>query len=372
MVSMGSKTNKILHIGTEKSWRGGENQILILIANAPAGFQHFIAYPHKSRGLFKFSDLGYSTIPFLRSPLLAWMESFRLAQYCKMQGIAILHAHSSRAHSLALKIKFWCPHLKLVVHRRVDDALISKGKYLNSKVDHFIAISRAVFQTLKAAGVDSQKISLIFSSVELSKFANVDRQNSNSHMPLIIGNAAAFTSQKGHETLLRALAILKNQNILWRCVLAGDGVLLETTKKLAAELGIAERVEFLGYQKDVATVLRGIDIFAMPSNNEGLGSIFLDAILSGCAVCATEVGGIPEIIQHNVTGLLSQPGDSEQLASNIALLINSADLRLRLQKQAKEHVTGQFSSTTMIQKTHALYGQLVDTHWTPGLHALKN
>jgi glycosyltransferase involved in cell wall biosynthesis len=175
----------------------------------------------------------------------------------------------------------------------------------------------------------------------------------------ILGTAAAMTHQKGYDVLIPALKVLKERGVSFRCLIAGDGFLRKEIDSEIERLELKDVASCLGFIEDVPAFLAGLDILTYPSNNEGLGSLILDGIMAGCCVVATRVGGIPEVIIHEETGLLSEKGDVSVLADNIERVIRDPDLRGQLVKKGQSHVQEYFSSANMVAETLKIYEQLI-------------
>jgi glycosyltransferase involved in cell wall biosynthesis len=331
---------RVLHIGTEMRWRGGESQISYLMEGLKqSGVDNFFAYPKGSAAIerlspeFQFLELASRSGYDPRSIL-------RLVRFCRQLRIDLLDAHSADAHALAVAAKFWLPNLKVVVHRHVDNAIrqrwSTRKKYLSPRVDRYIAISTAIRNILANFGVSKSKISVVKSATDTERFNDRNRSEIKLQMlarlglpksTFLFGNASALTDQKGYEVLLAAVKIIDGKNAKvapsFHCLIAGEGKLRLDLERLVDQLQIRHRVTFLGFVSDVSSVLLALDILTVPSNYEGLGTVILEGILCGCPVIATEVGGIPEIIKNGVTGLLVAKGDSQKLAECILRLMVS-------------------------------------------------
>jgi glycosyltransferase involved in cell wall biosynthesis len=158
---------------------------------------------------------------------------------------------------------------------------------------------------------------------------------------------ANFDEWKDHETLLRAFARLGNSdaNVL---VLPGAGGREQACRDLAASLGVADRVRFLGARRDIPDVLRACDLFVMSSRTEGLSNALLEAMAAGLPIIATDVGGNPEVVDEGVTGELVQPGDAVLLSQRMHALLSD---RARLEAMgiaARERAKARFSLTAMV------------------------
>jgi glycosyltransferase involved in cell wall biosynthesis len=131
-------------------------------------------------------------------------------------------------------------------------------------------------------------------------------------------------------------------------------------RELAASLGLAERVHFLGNRRDVPDLLGAMDIFVLPSHSEGVSLAVLEAMAAGLPVIVSEVGGLPEIVRHEENGLLIPPKDPEALAKSLAQLLDSPDLAKRLGAKAREHIQEKYSLEQMSRAVNEAYDELVE------------
>jgi glycosyltransferase involved in cell wall biosynthesis len=167
---------------------------------------------------------------------------------------------------------------------------------------------------------------------------------------------ARFTGFKDHALLLRAFAGVPGNA---RLVLAGDGSTLAAAKALARQLGIDERVEFAGVRSDVPELLERSDVFILASKQETLPISILEAMRAGLPVIATNVGGIPEEVIHEETGLLVRPGSVEDLSAALIRLLGNRTLRTEMGRAGRKRFEKMFQAQTMITKTAALYGEVL-------------
>ncbi len=300
-----------------------------------------------------------------------------LAAFCRYEGIDILDAHTSNAHSLALLVKKRLPSLKLVVHRRVDylpkPNFLGRRKYLNPKIDRFVAISGAIAKILANFGIGKDKIRLVNSGVDASPYQNLDgaklkaswRQRFNiAADTVVLGSAAALTEQKDFPTLLQALALLKEIQPNFHCFIAGDGFLRKGLEEMQQKLGLSQHVTFLGWVEPVAPFLCSLDVFVLSSEYEGLGTVIQEAVYAGCAIAATATGGIPEMIVHSKTGFLAPAKDPKDLALCLDKLILDPELRQSMAKEARIRVEKLFSLEQMVAGNLKVYAELVEADST--------
>jgi len=155
--------------------------------------------------------------------------------------------------------------------------------------------------------------------------------------------------RKGINSFLKAVAILKlERKLQFNCLLAGNGIFLEHNRRLAARLGIADQVSFLGFVDSVEEILERTDIYVLPSLEEGSGAIsLLEAMKKGVAIVTTQCDGIPEDFVNGSTGLLVPPGDERALAQALERLILDRKLRETLAAKVREDYQVRFTFAKM-------------------------
>jgi glycosyltransferase involved in cell wall biosynthesis len=144
-----------------------------------------------------------------------------------------------------------------------------------------------------------------------------------------------------------------------RLIIAGTGPLKEPLNELAGQLGIQHKIRLLGARTDIPEVLNALDLFVLPSLSEGMPNAVLEAMACGLPVVATEVGGVSEVVEHGVTGLLVPSEDEEALASRLEELVCSETKRQMLGKNARERALACFSLDKMVRAYEQLYVSLV-------------
>lgn len=175
--------------------------------------------------------------------------------------------------------------------------------------------------------------------------------------PVRICSVARFESPKDHATLLAALGSLREQR--WELDLVGDGPLEGKVRRLAGELGLAERVRFLGYQADPARALAEAQLFVLSSRSEAFPRSVLEAMRAGLPVVASNVGGVAEAVTHGVNGLLVPPGRPEPLAAALGELIAGTARRQILGAAARRSFESHFRIECMLENTAAVYARVL-------------
>jgi glycosyltransferase involved in cell wall biosynthesis len=167
----------------------------------------------------------------------------------------------------------------------------------------------------------------------------------------VIGTVARYTDQKGLDVLLRAVPDVPGA----RFVLVGDGPDRGALEALAAELGVAERVEFAGWTEDARGELGRFDVFVLPSRYEGLPLALIDSMLAALPVVASRVGSIPEAVEDGEHGLLVPPEDPAALAAALHRVLGDEPLRQRLGSAARSVAVARFTVEAMAHRYQRLY-----------------
>lgn len=360
----------VVHVSTEKGWRGGEQQVkLITDGLLSRGHTVRVLSPPGAALLADRQTAGVGLEMPVRLGEWDFAASRQIASVARSIRADLIHAQTSHAHSLALRAARSLG-IPLVVSRRVDFPIainfFSRRKYLAPAV-RYIAISRAVKQVLVSGGVPENNIHIVHSGVDPDRFPPrgttrdeelARRWGAAPDVPLLV-NAAALTDHKDQATLLRAAAILRDQGQRFRLVIAGSGELEQPLKALQRELALEDCVHFPGYVKDLSLLYPAADIFIMSSHLEGLCTSILDAMSAGLPVVATQTGGIPEIVSHEKTGLLAPPGDPKALAAEIARLLNDRELRDKFRLAGRQSVLDGFTNDHMVRGTIEVYQKLI-------------
>ncbi len=174
---------------------------------------------------------------------------------------------------------------------------------------------------------------------------------------LFVGRLAA---QKNIPLLFEALTRLDKATrpVL---LLAGSGPLRAELEAKAAELGLAGDTVFIGDRSDVGDVMQAADLVVLPSHDEGMSNVVLEAMAAGCAVIASDVGGNPEVIVDGESGLLFAAGDADALTGRLAALVADGRKRASIGQNASERIANNYSIRALVDRTSAVYRRVLDT-----------
>lgn len=235
-------------------------------------------------------------------------------------------------------------------------------RHIQNRSTYVIANSQAVRDFLvEKDGFDPNLIRVIRNAVDLERFETVrpDRRRLFPHLEtqsqLISVVANMNVEAKGHLDLIRAAAEVSQEFGGAKFLLIGDGGERTRLEAITAELGLSRIVLFLGRRNDVPSVLACSDLFVLPSWAEGLPNSVLEAMAAGLPIVATRVGGIPEVIDNGVSGLLVAPRDPHALAIAVLKILRNEGLAKQLGRSAKERVRLQFSFERLLSELDDLY-----------------
>lgn len=368
-MSPSDESLSVLHVDTERSWRGGQQQAAWLLQGLlDRGLRTALVCRPDSILAERARAAGWPHHAVAMRSELDAPAGLAIARIARRGGFRVLHLHSGHALSIGLWAKLFAPRLRLVASRRVDFHIrnhpFSRFKHTTRLLDRIVCISDAIRDVLLADGVPARKLSVIHSGVDTRRFEAVRppphfRRSlgiPNGH--LVVGTVAALADHKDYPTLLRAARLVLDREPDVTFVAVGDGPLRAGLQKTARSLELGRRFLFTGFREDVGSFLRTFDVFVLASKLEGMGTSVLDAQSLGLPVVACRSGGIPEIVDHGETGLLVPTGDADALAASILQLAHDPALRARLGGQAKKAVR-EFDVSRTVEQHVALYRELL-------------
>ncbi len=360
-----------LHIDTARTWRGGQNQALLTVLGLRSIGHRTILVCHPQGELRKRASEGPDLIPLAPRSELDLATAWRFARVLEEFRPRIVHAHDPHGvalAALALSLRTIVPAPVLVASRRVDFHLktnaFSRWKY--RQVRAFLCASDAIREMLVSQGIPADCTVTVHEGIDLEHVAAAPPANVHEtfwlpHKAPVIGNVGALVPHKGQRYLIDAAAQVVREVPDARFVILGEGDLRPTLQRQIADLGLEKHVLLAGFRIDVLSLLKGFDIFVMPSVTEGLGTSLLDAMACARPIVASRVGGIPEVVAHERTGLLVPPKDADLLAEALTRLLQDRALADRYAKAGYARVTERFTVERMVEETLRVYARLVDT-----------
>lgn len=236
-------------------------------------------------------------------------------------------------------------------------------RYAASIADALITVSELNRQeAIKIKLAPPEKFTTIYSGIDLDQFkVDVERVEKLSSLGLdpgrpLIGTIGRLSTQKAPLDFVAAAKAVLRRNPDVQFIMVGDGPL---ASQVHQAIGDDHRIKVLGYRDDVPELLSVLDLFVLSSHWEGLGRALTEAMIVGVPVAATAVDGVPELVTHQETGLLSPAGEPAQLAENIVWLLDHPDAAQRMRDRAKKRVVPAFGAERMVEQIENLYERLL-------------
>jgi glycosyltransferase involved in cell wall biosynthesis len=285
----------------------------------------------------------------------------------------VVHTHLSvQRYALIPMILCRIPARFHTVHTVAQKEVDVPGKIVNCLAFHFgkvmpVSISQEVAHTVQ--DLYNVQTPIIYNGIPTEDFQAMlgIRSTWREHEEIkdsevVFLHVGSFKPAKNHRLLIKAFeqAIKERSNL--KLFLAGDGELRPEIEKLVEEKELDQSVRFLGLRNDISELLAACDVFILSSNWEGFGLVIAEAMVAGKPVVATAVGGVPELIEDGVTGILVPPNNPEALASGILRLAKDTNLRLRMGKLAQRRALDRFDIGRTAREYEALYLSLLKEH----------
>jgi glycosyltransferase involved in cell wall biosynthesis len=354
-----------LHIDTARTWRGGQNQVLVTVMGLRALGHRTILVAHAEGELRQRANEGLELFPLAPKTEMDLGAAWKLARLIRQLRPDVVHAHDPHGVAMAgiaLSMITQPSTPPLLASRRVDFHLkgssLSRWKY--QQVDCFVCASEAIRLILVADGVPEDRTVTVHEGIDVERVdaapaAKLHEELWLPHRAPVVGNVAALVPHKGQRHLIEAAALVVRQVPDARFVIAGEGELRQALEREIKEHHLEKHVLLAGFRPDVLSVHKAFDIFVMSSVTEGLGTSLLDAMACAKPVVATTAGGIPEVAVDGVTGLLVAPRDHHAMADAIVRLLNDASLRARLGAAGLARVRSHFTAERMVRETLQVY-----------------
>ena len=361
---------KILHLNTEKTWRGGEQQTLYLLQllKQRGIFSHLVCQIGSPMAI-RAARAGVEIFPLKMRGEIDLAAVLRIRKLIDRFKYSIVHSHTSHAHLLAYLASIGTGVTRLVT-RRVDFSIyrhsflkLSGIKY-RYMADYYIAISHKIKSVMVKDGIPDSQIFVVHSGIDPQRFISAKGDDLPVEFDIkenqkVVINVAHLAEHKGQTYLVQAIPRVLTKLPDTRFFIIGQGELMEGLKKTASELGIKGELVFTGFRDDVAGFYQIADLFVMSSIQEGLGTAVLDALALAKPVVATHSGGLPEIVQDGESGRLVAPADPEALAAGIVDMLIHPERAGSMAQEGKKRVLEDFTIDAMVTKNIDVYQHIM-------------
>ncbi len=365
---------RVLHLITELNTGGAQKALARLLAHLDRErFEPCVAclYNGDKAVAQEIRKLGIPVTDLGMTGKARWDAFWRLYRLLRRERPAILHTWMYHANVPGRLLGRLAGVPVIITSRRnVDIGGTGReliNRWTSALDDRVIAVCEVVRQAeMERAGVTAERVVTIYNGVEVNRYTELKaatrrRTRTALGAPLeapLLGFVGRLHPQKNVAALLAAMKQVKERFPAARLVVVGDGELRSALEAQAQALGLQSSVIFAGQRTDVPEILAALDAFTLPSLWEGLPNAALEAMAAGLPVIATRVGGVPEVVVDEVTGLLVPPGDSNALAEAIVRLLQDPDGRQAMGQAGRERVRAHFSVERMVRETEALYEEL--------------
>jgi len=289
-----------------------------------------------------------------------------IRRYLKNREIDILCTHDYRTHILGFLATrgLACRWIAFSRGATTENFKVrffhALAGFIVRRTDHIVAVSGSEKTKLRRSGVNEDKITVVHNAIDIPRIRTATRADLRSRFNLardsiVCVSAGRFSSEKGQNFLIKAAVIASNQNQKLRFVLFGDGPDLEKIRTTIIEMGFQDRILCPGFERSILGCLRDADILINPSLSEGLPNVVLEAMALGIPVIATAVGGVPELIHHNESGILVPPSDERALANAILGLLENWSQHDHLIEAAVRTIEESYSFDRQLKDLSAVY-----------------
>jgi L-malate glycosyltransferase len=369
----------ICHLVSGDLWAGAEVQMFTLLkalAKEPSlRLSAIILNPGKLADQLDGIGIEVAVLDERKEGFLQLRKKISLI--LREKNIDIVHSHRYKENILAGLIKRQCRIKRLIqtVHG-ASEPFKGIAKYktriytsinrliTRHRFDKIIAVSDDLRSQL-ANIYPSTKLIAIHNAIDPqtikpTKLAQIIRQEFGieTGVPLI-GATGRMMPVKAYDLFLKMAQLILERRPNARFILVGDGPQLATMKDLAQKLGIANRVIFPGFRDDIIDVMNAFDIFVISSHHEGVPMALLEAMSLKKAIVSTAVGGINEVIENGISGLLVEPNSPDALAKACLRILDDNNLKQQLESAAAKRVEDGFAISALRERMIALYREIV-------------
>jgi glycosyltransferase involved in cell wall biosynthesis len=378
------KKIKVLHIITYLPIGGAQDNTLLTVEKLdPDRYNVTLLCGPEGAWIKRLEKINHVRRVYIKSlvrPVHPWADltaAIQIFRHIRAERYQIVHTHSSKPGVIG-RIAAKMAGTPVVVHtihgfpfhdympRFIYFFCVWLERFVSRLSDKIITVSKLNLEKavqLKLAPRD--RFVNIYSGIQLEKF---EFKNRRFHIRqrlgltkdhIIIGLIGRLFTQKAPQYFIKAVPEVIRRFPSARFLLVGDGELKQSLIRLSQDLDVMEYVRFLGFREDVPEILNILDIFVLTSLWEGLGRSLTEAMAMAKPVVATSVEGVPELVKHNVTGLLVPPCDEGRIAESIIYLLRNPKEASRMGRAAQKNVKDKFSVHRMISEIDALYEGLI-------------
>ncbi|MDD2773805.1 MAG: glycosyltransferase family 4 protein [Elusimicrobiales bacterium] len=353
----------LLFVSESSGWSGGTNQMLLTARGlSEKGHRIVFILPEGGVTAERVRAAGFDCRPLRIRQDYDIPAALKIKKIAAETNAAVVHAHHPQAHAVCLIAKYLGMSAPLVVTRRVIFRIrtnpFSAIKYRSKKIARYVAVCNAARTELAKGGVAPERIDVIPSAVEMSRYEDARARRAALAMkpPFRVGLIGHYAWFKGHDYLLEAARDILKEFPGTVFVFAGRDT--DKLKAVAEKYGVAKNVEILGERGDVSDILAGLHIFAMPSLQEGIATALIEAQSAGVPAVATNIGGIPDVMLDGETGLMVPARDAAALSAAILKYFKNPALAGQMAERGYNRVLANFNLSSVCDRLERMYCEI--------------
>jgi len=297
----------------------------------------------------------------------------KMAEVAKREKLDLLHVHYAIPHAVCayLAKKMTGDELKIVTTLHgTDITVLGYDPSLNDMIrfgiegsDVVTAVSESLVQQTYELLQPQKAIQTVYNFIDERVYYKKDKSDLKEQYGIlpeekVVIHVFNFRKVKRVEDVIQSFYRIQKK-VASKLLLVGDGPEISVVCKMVRELGITDKVLFLGKQENVEDLLSISDLKLLLSEKESFGLVLLEAMACGVPSVGTNIGGIPEVIEHGVTGFLSEVGDVENIADQAISILIDPDLHKRFSENSIQRVKDRFSSRYIVEQYENLYLKLI-------------
>ena len=297
--------------------------------------------------------------------------AFKLSQFCKKLDIDLIHTQFLRENYIAILSRIFNPKVKVMYtnHFVMHNNKVQKifNKIFTPFDANIITVCNKGKEVLISNGNEPSKINVIFNGVDTEYWKQPLESTMRKNLSIgedefVLLCASRFAHDKGHRYLVNAISLLRRMtDKKFRCVLAGDGPLLDDVKEQVAKLSLEKHIVFTGFRKDIRNLYKGSNLYINSSEHEALSFNIIEALASGLPVVATDMGGNSDIINQKTNcGLLVEYDNPQSMCKGILKVMEDENLYSQYRTNAFKTVDEIFNLDKVVDKTYNLYVKSVE------------
>ncbi len=353
----------ILHTESSLGWGGQEHRTFKeMVGLRKLGHRMLLLCQPKAKFGARAREAGFEVFEVRMRNGIDLPAVWRMQNIIRRERVDVVNTHSGRDSILGGLAGLIAGRL-VVRTRHLALPLTSRFTY-TTLPHHVVSVSEHVRRYLMSEGVPENRVTTVYTGVdpEQLRASSASTLRSELGLPesaLLVGTVAILRGKKGHRYILDAVPAILKACPDAHFVFAGDGPQFENIQNRVAKQGLQDRVHLLGLRRDIANVLSGLDLFVLPTQQEALGTAYIEAMTHGLAIVGSNVDGVPEVVADGVNGFLIDPFDADALAEKVTLLLQDEALRQKMGQASLQQVESRFHVDTMNRQMQALYRQLL-------------